>query len=446
MILLTDRTGKETEYLAHSLRETCKDCTVVSVVYEGYPLKGCISPYSSYIYGEKEYPENPRFFNQIECPEYWEISGTGRSGLVKEFHKDRAKIYYTDPKEKRNVKIVDWLDENGKPRFSDHYDVRGFRYAMTVLDREQKPTIKTYYTPEGEEKIVENFVTGTIMLKEGNRYSIFRNKTEFVVHFLTHSGLDIRRICINSLGIPFFVSNELGRKGYVGRDILFWQEPIYKDIPGNMQGIFRGEATRVTKIAVQNKKSMKELMSSATASRDIYSKLGYIYPFERRNRGSANVLICTNSDRVLHLEELVKNLPEYTFHVAAVTEMSSKLMDLDSYKNLKLYPCISAGKAEQLFDECDYYLDINEGNEILSAIEKAFLHDQIIIGFTETLHDKDLIAPENTCSEKEAEVLINTFGLIMEDPEYRKELLSLQYEHAMCETKESFSAFLNQLL
>ena len=48
-----------------------------------------------------------------------------------------------------------------------------------------------------------------------------------------------------------------------------------------------------------------------------------------------------------------------------------------------------------LFDRCDYYLDINHESEVASAVKKAFLHNQLILGFKETLHNKAYVADEH---------------------------------------------------
>ncbi|MEJ7255328.1 accessory Sec system glycosylation chaperone GtfB, partial [Staphylococcus epidermidis] len=79
-------------------------------------------------------------------------------------------------------------------------------------------------------------------------------------------------------------------------------------------------------------------------------------------------------------EYLVTKHTEYQFHVAAITEMSSRLMNLGDYPNVKLYPAIKQNMVNQLYEYCDIYLDINEGGEILNAVRKAFDHHMLILG------------------------------------------------------------------
>ncbi len=64
--------------------------------------------------------------------------------------------------------------------------------------------------------------------------------------------------------------------------MLFWQEPIWDDIPGNMLSIFNGEASRTTTVMVQKKKSYDKLIELG-AKKDMVHKLGFIYPFAKEN-------------------------------------------------------------------------------------------------------------------------------------------------------------------
>ena len=43
--------------------------------------------------------------------------------------------------------------------------------------------------------------------------------------------------------------------------------------------------------------------------------------------------------------------------------MSSKLLSLSQYENVKLYPIIKEQTVQTLYQQCDIYLDINEGTK-----------------------------------------------------------------------------------
>ena len=104
---------------------------------------------------------------------------------------------------------MDWYDERGVVRSSDHHNRYGAIYGQTVFNAKGQKVNKKYLSADGREIIVENFVTGDIILNEGNEIFIFHNKTELVLHFFVRANLKQSRIFFNSLSTPFFVSNRL---------------------------------------------------------------------------------------------------------------------------------------------------------------------------------------------------------------------------------------------
>jgi hypothetical protein len=84
-----------------------------------------------------------------------------------------------------------------------------------------------------------------------------------------------------------------------------------------------------------------------------------------------------------------------TFRIAAVTEMSSKLLTLLSYPNVVLYQNASPQKIRELYQLSDLYLDINYGNELLDAARQAFEHNMLILAFDQTAHNRLYTAPEH---------------------------------------------------
>ncbi|MDE6891304.1 MAG: accessory Sec system glycosylation chaperone GtfB, partial [Lachnospiraceae bacterium] len=368
-------------------------------------------------------------------PDYWEISGNNNSGKVQDLSRERGRIFYAEPKHKRLVRVVDWYDERGIVRFSDHYNRYGAIYARTIFSEKGKRVNKSYFSPEGREIIVENFVTGDIILNEEKGVKIFHTKADFVLHFFVKAELKQKRIFFNSLSTPFFVSNKLGSSAK--RDVLFWQESVNKDIPGNMQMIFNGQAARTATVMVQKKQSYDKLRTLG-ARRDMMHRLGFIYPFEKENGHMDEALICTNSDKIEHCTELVKALPQMHFHIAALTEMSSKLLSMEDYDNVSLYPGVKAGVLDELFVKCDYYFDINHEGEIVSAVRRAFLHNHLIFTFNETVHNRDYIAEEFIYPAGEAARMIADVQAAMTDEAAANKHLQKQREAAFAETVEKY--------
>lgn len=440
-ILLFDNYNQNSQDLHTSFKLAGFDCPAVVIEDDGFLPDDVMSVYSFFLGDFKARvgkEARPKYFNEITVPEYWEISGTNSNGKVQDLNRERGRIFYTEPKHKRLVRVVDWYDERGVVRFSDHYNRYGAIYGRTIFNAKGQKVNKSYFSADGREVIVENFVTGDIILNEGEEVQIFRNKTELVMHFFVRMGFRQSRIFFNSLSTPFFVSNKL--KSKEKRDVLFWQESTGDSIPGNMQSIFKGEASRTETVIVQKKKSYDKLMALG-AKKEMIHKLGFIYQFAKENTHQPEALICTNSDNIGHCEDLVKALPQMHFHIAALTEMSSKLTSVDEYNNVSLYPCVKMSLLDELFERCDYYFDINHESEIVSAVRKAFLHNHLIFAFKETVHNIDFIAEDYIYSEADWEQMRMDIEAAMADENVIKKMLQKQKESALTETIENYQNF-----
>ena len=407
---------------------------------DGFLPEGVMSVYE-YFLGDfknaKNIPGKPRYFNQITVPKYWEISANNSSGKVHNLNKERARIFYAEPKHRRLVKVVDWYDDRGVVRSSDHYNKYGALYARTIFNNKGQRVNKSFFSADGKEIIMENFVTKDIILNDGDIVKIFHTKKDFVIYFLEKAGYAQYRLFFNTLSTPFFVSQFLvdNSKG----DVLFWQEPIANEIPGNMQLIFNGQSTRTAKIMVQKKEAYHRLLSLG-APADMIHNLGYIYPFKKKNGHKPEVLICTNSDRIEQCESLVQALPEMHFYITAITEMSSKLMSMDKYENVSLYPGVKMKVLDELFEKCDYYLDINHEGEIVSAVQNAFLYNHLIFAFKETLHNPNYVAAEHVFAAADAEKMIARLKETMADEKVLKTCMAKQHEWAVLEDAEAYLA------
>lgn len=438
IILLLDNYGEESRKLHTSFLLAGKNYPVFVIEEDGFLPDNVISVFS-YFLGDfttaEQVPGKPRYFNQIKVPEYWEISGNNSSGSVHNLNKERARIFYAEPKHKRLVKVVDWYDDKGVVRSSDHYNRYGALYARTVFNAKGQRVNKSYFSSEGKEVLMENYVTGDIILNDGPMVKIFHTKRELVAYALEKAGYLNYRIFYNSLSTPFFVSENIGNneKG----DVLFWQEPIRDEIPGNMRGILNGTAKRTATVYVQRRDSYEKLLALG-ASAKVVKKLGFIYPFIKKNAKKPEVLICTNSDRIAELNKIVEALPEVHFSIAALTEMSSKLMSMDMYQNVSLYPGVKMKVLDELFAGADFYLDINYEAEIVSAVQKAFLHNHLIFAFRETLHNPAYVAKEHIFTLDKADELIKALKAAMGSVERLKDGIGKQRSMAMLETKETY--------
>ena len=327
---------------------------------------------------------------------------------------------------------MDWLNEQGIARCTDHYDRRGFLYARTIFNKKGEKFCRSWFDDKGRERVVENYVTRDILVNRNGMVSLYRNRTELATAMIRELGAAGSRMYYNSLSTPLFVTEKL--KAPKADNILFWQEGPREDIPGNMQLILDGD-THTSKILVQNRESYEKLIALGASAEKVHP-FGFVYPFCRQNTGGKDVLICTNSDQIEELEKLVTAFPEMTFHIAAVTEMSARLLAFGKYANVFLYPTVRNSVVDDLYQKCDWYLDINHGSEILTSVKRAFLNDQLILGFAKTLHRPRYVASAHIFNE--AEELCRCMRKLTADPQLFREHLNMQKTAAMSEKKEGY--------
>lgn len=391
MINIFDKYDEQTRDLHNSLKLAGYDFPTIVLDDDGHLEAGLISPYQ-YFMGEENYTNLPLYFNKIDKPDLWEIESSNEQGVVYDYSKERARIFYVNPKEKRLVRTVEWKDENGKVRSVEYYNRYGRKYGHTVYNKEGKSTFSTYYHISGREAIVENHQTGAIIVSEENGSKVFTRKIDLIYYFLEITKLDTTNIIYNRLSLPFLSVYYLNKEG---KDFLVWQENIGNEIPGNMLAAL-AKKERNLEVLVTNKSTYEKILELIPEEyKGRIHLFGNIYRPVRESKFNNKILIATNSDQILNLEELVLELPEFEFNIVALTEMSSKLMNFDKYNNVNLYPNVRTKKMTKLMAECSYYLDINSHNEILNSVRKAFDNNMIILGFEETLHNKAFISEEN---------------------------------------------------
>lgn len=118
--------------------------------------------------------------------------------------------------------------------------------------------------------------------------------------------------------------------------------------------------------------------------------------------------------------------------------MSTKLLTVGAYDNVTMYPCVKTSILDELFHKCDLYLDINHEGEIVSAVSRAFLNDQLIYAFKETLHNTVYVAKEHIYAEDNAMELIAQLQRVTQDAAYMEQELDVQKAGALAETEEHF--------
>lgn len=436
VVLLFDNYTPESEKLHKSFLSAGYNYPFIIINTDGFLPDGAMNPYEYFLNKvEISSKGKPLYFSNVKLPYYWEAKGDNTKCEIFDNDTLRGCMYYSSKfHNKRYVNIIDWKDDKGRTRSCDHYNKNGDLFARSVLDSEGKTINRTYLTPSGKEIIVENFVTGSIILELDGVTRVFPNKVDFVMYFIKCARLGKSALYYNSLGTPFLVSLYMAKNDAHRKDVLFWQEDITNIIPGNMQYIIDGKS-RTRKIYVQKHSSFTALKSLGVG--DIIEELGYIYEFKKENKYSNNALICTNSDNLMNIEELITRLPEVEFNICAVTNMSEKLMKLDTYNNVHLYPNITLKKYADLLERCDIYLDINISNIILNSIETAFLHNMAIFAFKDSVHDTDFVSPNAIF--KEVNGMVDYLKLALSVKDGLKKYIDEQLEVSLATSADKYN-------
>lgn len=385
----------------------------------------------------------PRYFNEIDLPEYWEIKANSQNGEILDHGQVRGKIEYCRQDRRRLVAKVKWLDLKGTVRAIDHYNQWGWKFAVTSCDAKGNEAMTSFFASSGQEVLVHNHFTGDYIYNAPDgRIVSFRDVNQLVAYFLQASDYDASSIAFNSLGTCLFSAMQVKPKP--DKNLLFWQEISQGGVPDNMRYLLAGNLKR-TKVIVQDQAEYQKLVSQLdreTAKRVFF--LGQIYPFKRENRHRSRALIFTNSDQIEGLKQLVEALPELHFDVAAVTEMSSRLLNFGKYENVSLYPVVRDADVAELLKTDDIYLDINYANEILNAGRQAFENNMAVFAFRDTMHAPSYTAPENVFAAGDAEGLVHELKAILADQAAFDAVLKRQHEFAGAESPEHYRQVLDE--
>lgn len=474
MILLLDHPTREASFLLYSLQQAGQEFRAVYFEDDGFLPEGAESPYRFWCGRQRKEKAHPRYFSRLEVPNGWEIRGTGTEGSVWDYDRQRARIHYAPPADRRYIQAVDWLDEAGNTIWTDHYDDQGSLFARTTCDAEGRPVLKSYYTESGEETVTENLQSHGILLRKkvGEQESgspskenkeateIFTGKTEFLLDYCRKIRKEGERILLNSLSYPLFVQRRLradtecyaengekkleagGDSLQRNGDLLFWQEDIYGKLPGNMV-IVMNDPMGIERIAVQSPGVLDKILDQIHGhakengikdperAEKMVTSLGYLYPVKNPHKQKKSICILTNSDAVEKLDELTAALPDYVFHIGAMTEMSGRLLRMQKKDNVRLYPGMTGSRGKELLAGCEFYLDINHGSEVMDAVREAYLSQTVILAFQETRHNAMFTADRNTFAAADWEKMAETLRHAAASAEEREHLLKLQDGKAM---------------
>ncbi|PCF41244.1 accessory Sec system glycosylation chaperone GtfB [Staphylococcus delphini] len=440
MIKLFETFDKRSEMLWRSLENPKMPQLTIVMNEDGFLPEAITTPYQFFANYQAKTTDKALFFNELSIPDYWEIEGFNDMAWIKDMGKVRGKIIYSEHFKSRIIAKVEWFDQFERMRYVDHYTQHGIKFAESLYDTKGQLILKKYITQEGKEIIYENYVTKDVVLDWNGKTYLFDSQTSFIMFYLEQLQIDLSHIIINSLSVPFTVLYNLKQPG---TDLVFWQEQSQGQIPGNMSMIFNGKMPRKMNVIINDKNEYDTITKHIDSDAQRYvHQAGYVYQYHRKNGLSNHVLTLTHSDQLEHIEPIVSACSDMTFHIAALTEMSSKLMALNAYANVKLYPVANKQTIENLFATCDIYLDINAGAEVENAIERAFYQDMLILGYRDTVHAPMYLSQENIYPKEQFESLVTQLQRINKNRDALVSQLAKQHQAA----NEISQKDLNQLM
>ena len=442
MLNVFDTYSRESQDLLHSMQESGFTHPTVVLEPNGFLPDGVESPFL-YFLGQPKGEKRGRYFNEVPVPDFWEISGDNSSGKVNYYGQEKARIAYHAASYKRIVESVEWLDDKGQVVMIERYNQYGRKIAITTCDAQGHPLVTTYF--EGDtERLTENHQTGDLILTlEHQPMRIFKNRLDYFVFYLEYRGFNLDGLVYNTLATSFSLSLQLGNKGIKGRDVLVWQEPLHDSLPGNMQLILKSPEIRTKKILVpQNATYHRALQLSSQDQHASFGPLGYLYDFKVKDDIRKDTFVLTNSDQIEALTYLVESLPDVTFRVAALTEMSASLLSMVRYPNVVLYQNISQERIQELLKISSIYLDINHYAEVQGIVRKAFEHQQVILAFSHTVHDRTYLAQANIFEQGKEADLVARIKEIYQSVDRYKEAVAQQISQSSSIDPAEFKAHL----
>ena len=383
-INIFDRYDENTEKLITSLKTSGINRKNLFVHYEGYLPTGSMSPYTFFTSIEKVKENKQRlFFNQVSVPDFYDIRHIDAVSANIEYLKNiHGKVNYFQ-KGYRLVDNVVWFSMRNSTDIvkKDYYNSSGIKYA-SVYFSDSVPYKKEYYNMSGEVVISENLISKAIKLYHDYKIYLFENITQFFIYFLKISQIDVHNVYINSLSFPLFISRALNIRK---QTTLFWQEELGKEIPGNMKNELK-KATALKRIVFMEEKQLDYVKKSFPDTEVKLDYLSHIGEFVRKNKYRKCAFILTNSDNIYGLEDILTNFPDLKITVAAHTNMSLKLLNMEEkFENIQLIPSINEQELKKELEKSDIYLDINRGTKVGDILKRAYRQNMIILSYKEVV-------------------------------------------------------------
>ncbi|MCG7421132.1 accessory Sec system glycosylation chaperone GtfB [Macrococcus epidermidis] len=433
MIILAEQFDSRTKLLFDTLSQSTEPIKRIILEDNGF-LPNDIMTYYQF-FSNYQSTDKGRFFNALTLPPFYEIEGDATGAIIKDLWQQRANIVYSKSRVGRIIEKVEWLDEEKEIIKVDNYNKHGFKFSEVVFNN-QKKVIQRYFNAAQQVIITRYFTNNTVELLWGEHKYFFDTYHQFIKFYLNALELSGEQFIINSLGAPLIILNQFSKKN---NHIIVWQENIKQELPANMKIALKLGYTIL--IPEHNEfAKIKQIINHSAIN-----EFGYHYKLRRQNQLSNHAFNLTNSDQLPNIESIVQKNSNIQFHIAALTEMSQKLLNLMQYSNVSLYPNVSRNTIKMLLETCDIYLDINKGNEVMGINEAAFTADLLILSYEGLQHNLRFTNDSNVFSMDDCKEINHRLYQLYSNKEAFKNLLKEQKAAANHATAEYINGVLNDL-
>lgn len=340
--------------------------------------------------------KSPVFALNIQVPEFWEIHMDYHQGLMLDKDIQRGVIHYFEAG-LCMTKMVEWWDTTGKVLKKDYYHESGWRYKQELFNEEEQVISIHYFSPENQLLMVEDVDKQIYTVFDKDR-TYFYNEKQLWITCVENLRKNQEPLVVGDVKIAEYLQ----------------EEPIiacYTDKTPLEQNDIQLWLSLVDKLYIYH----YSVYHTIPRLENIHH-LSPLYRL-RSNVSKHRALIVTHTQEVERIEELVDALPILEFHIAAVTAMGGRLLDLEVKENVRLYPGISQQQFKALLDSCTIYLDINHYVEILDSVDEALENGLLLFAFQETCHRESYIHPEYLFGSAEVQQLIEKLRLVMNSSE-----------------------------
>lgn len=341
-----------------------KDYPTIVIEDDGFLPSDVTSIYHFLGYNTCDY--NPLHLNDLTLPIAYEVEREGVDFFIISNDMVVGKVILQGEPIERIVKEVWWLDSKGYPYKKDYYNQYGYCFKTETYVKDLGLVSTSYYSVSGEVLLDENHLVGSILYNN----QLYLNKLSLYNKCLAELGYSKEPITFNHLGTPLEIILSSLESGH---ELIFQEEVFVNSIPDNLQYVIHNSDKISISVTNRSTYSILENMCKVQF-------MMLLVPSKSDLGSFKDVLITTQTDQLTSIEDFVEQLPELEFHIAAPTQMSSKLFDLNKYSNVHLYPNISNNNLDDLFNQCGVFLDIAMSPTVFDANRRALENSLLRVG------------------------------------------------------------------